>query len=106
MEWRRGPCPHYTFPFSQRALSHMERRRGLRPLLHFSLRSTGLIPYGAEEGALPPTTLFPPVNGPDLLWSGGGGFAPYYTFPFGQRALSLMERRRGLRPHFCALVTK
>ena len=44
------------------------------------------IKYRAEEGASPPTALFPLVNGTDLLWSGGGGFAPYYTFPFGQRA--------------------
>ena len=33
------------------AVSNLELRRGLRPLLHFSLRSTGLINYGAEEGA-------------------------------------------------------
>ena len=39
-----------------------------------------------SEGALPPTTLFPPVDGPYQLCSGGGGFAPYYTFPFGQQA--------------------
>ena len=58
---------------------------GIGPPLHFSLWSTGLICYGAEEG--PPTTLFPSVNGPVLLRSGGGGFAPYYTFPFGQWAL-------------------
>ena len=60
--------------------------KGLCPLLHFSLQSTGLINYVAEEGASPPTTLFPSVNRPDPLWSGGGGFTPYYTFPFGQRA--------------------
>ena len=58
-----------------------------------------------QAKALPPTTLFPSVNGPGQLWTGGGGFAPttlfplvngrgqlwiagggYYTFPFGQWA--------------------
>ena len=84
----RGFALYYTFPFGQQARSIMGWRRGLRPLLHFSLRSTSLVCYGAEEEASPPTTLFPSVNGPDPLWSRVGGFTRYvyYTSTFGQRA--------------------
>ena len=77
-----APPPYYTYPFSQWAGLSMELRRGLPSLIHFSLRSTGWINSGVES----PTTLFPLVIGLDQFWSGGGGFAPYYTFPFGQRA--------------------